>query len=122
MSRRRGQNGHIVVSGKWYRVRFWIDVAGQETRVHLSEKICPVSGPELLSQSERMRRARGIIAASGADSAELFNRVVKHVDAVTFRKQASDWQNEPKQGNATQLRPPQSKHGKAVSPTGSTPA
>src|ERR1700748_1103592 len=24
MSRRRGQNGHIVVSGKWYRVRFWI--------------------------------------------------------------------------------------------------
>ena len=33
MSRRRGQNGHIEKSGRWYVVRFWMDVAGQEKRV-----------------------------------------------------------------------------------------
>jgi integrase len=91
MSRRRGQNGQIVISGKWYRVRFWIDVRGQETRVHRSERICPVSGSGLLSRSERERRAREIIAASGADSEELFNKVVKQEDAVTFREQATLW-------------------------------
>jgi hypothetical protein len=39
MSRRRGQNGQIVISGNWYRVRFWIDVPGQERRLHRSERI-----------------------------------------------------------------------------------
>jgi integrase len=91
MSRRRGQNGQIVISGNWYRIRFWIDMPGQEARVHRSERICPVSGPGLLSQSERERRAREIISASGADSEEYFRRVATRVVGVTFREQAKWW-------------------------------
>jgi integrase len=91
MSRRRGQNGQIVISGNWYRVRFWIDVPGQERRLHRSERICPVCGTGLLSKSQRERRAREIIAASGADTAEYFNKVVKQKAAVTFREQSEWW-------------------------------
>src|SRR5208283_310983 len=32
MDRRRGQNGHIEESGRWFVVRFWKDVPGQEKR------------------------------------------------------------------------------------------
>src|ERR1700675_4647083 len=58
MSRRRGQNGHIEKSGRWYVVRFWMDVAGQEKRTLKRERICPVMGPGSLSASARERRAR----------------------------------------------------------------
>lgn len=53
MSRRRGQKGHIEESGKWYVVRFWMDVPGQEERKLVRERVCPTSGPGLLSKSER---------------------------------------------------------------------
>ena len=59
--------------------------------MHRSERICPVSGPGLLSQSERERRAREIISASGADSEAYFRRVAKQVIGVTFREQAKWW-------------------------------
>jgi integrase len=91
MSRRRGQNGHIVISGRWYRVRFWIDVPGQEARVHKSVRICPVSGAGLLSKSQRERRAREIIAESGADTEEHFNKVVRQTASATFREQSERW-------------------------------
>src|SRR5437016_9978106 len=89
MSRRSGQNGSIQKDGKWYVVRYWKDVAGQEKRVRAREKICPISGPGKLSASERERKAKEIIAASGVDTKEYFDRVVTQSKAtvVTFRQQ-----------------------------------
>ncbi len=77
-------------------VRWWMDVAGQEKRLHRRAKICPVSGPECLSRSARERRAREIIEESGADTEEHFLKVVKQETGITFRSQASRWLNEQK--------------------------
>lgn len=74
MSRRTGQAGHIEQSGKWWVVRWWMDVGGQEERTHKRARICPVSGPGVLSKSERTRRARAIIAESGADTVDTSTR------------------------------------------------
>jgi integrase len=91
LSRRTGQNGHIEKSGRWFVVRFWKDIPGQERRMHVRERICPIFGPGLLSKSERKRKAREIIQASGADSADYFNEVVKRETGVTFREQSEIW-------------------------------
>jgi integrase len=91
LSRRTGQDGHIEKSGKWFVVRFWKDIPGQERRMHVRERVCPISGPGLLSKSERKRKAREIIQASGADSAEHFKEVVKQDTGVTFREQSEMW-------------------------------
>ena len=72
-------------------VRFWKDIPGQDNRMHVRERICPISGPGLLSKSERKRKAREIIQASGADSAEYFKEVVKQDTGVTFREQSKAW-------------------------------
>jgi integrase len=72
-----------------------MDVAGQEKRQRMREKICPISGPGKLSASERQRKAKEIIAASGADSVEHFEKVVKQnpvaPHGTTFREQAKIW-------------------------------
>jgi integrase len=91
MSRRRGQNGYIEKSGKWYVVRFRTDVQGQEERTYRREKICLIKGPGFLTDSERKRKAREIITASGADSVEHFERVVASNLGTAFRKQAEGW-------------------------------
>ena len=93
MSRRKGQNGSIERSGKWYVVRWWMDVPGQEERKHMRARVCPISGPGLLSRSELERRGREIIAASGADTVEYFNRVVKQQASTVlrFKEQAQNW-------------------------------
>jgi len=57
LSRRTGQDGHTEKSGRWFVVRYWKDIAGQEKREHMRERICPISGPGLLSKSERKRKA-----------------------------------------------------------------
>jgi hypothetical protein len=44
-----------------------------------------------LSKSARERRAREIIAGSGADTEEHFNKVVKQEIGITFREQAMLW-------------------------------
>ncbi len=56
-------------------------------------KICPISGPGSLSESARKRRAREILAQSGADTVEYFNKVVQptKLGIATFREQASRW-------------------------------
>jgi integrase len=65
---------------------------GQEKRVHVRERVCPISGPGLLSKSERKRKAREIIQASGADSPEYFHKVVKPSPVgITFRDQSKIW-------------------------------
>src|SRR5215472_13134486 len=91
LSRRTGQDGHIEQSGRWFVVRFWKDIPGQEKRMHVRERVCPISGPGLLSKSERKRKAREIIQASGADSTEYFNSIVKREAGVTFREQSETW-------------------------------
>ena len=91
MSRRRGQDGHIEKSGRWYVVRFWIDVSGQEKRAHRRERICPISGKGSLSASARERRAKDIIRESGADTQEYFDRMVLSKAGITFRDQAKVW-------------------------------
>jgi hypothetical protein len=70
MTRRSGQSGYIEVHGKYYVVRFWKDVPGQDKRMHVSQRICPASGPGRLNKLARERRAKEIIAASGADTPE----------------------------------------------------
>ena len=72
-------------------MRFWKDISGQENRIHVRVRVCPISGPGLLSKSERKRKAREIIQASGVDSAERFNEVVKQDIRVTFREQSIVW-------------------------------
>jgi integrase len=91
MSRRTGQSGHIEKSGKWWVVRWWMDVEGQDKRIHMRAKICPTDGPNRLTKSARERRAREIIAASGADTEEHFNRVVRGITQITFQEQAERW-------------------------------
>jgi len=96
MSRRSGQSGCIQRDGNWYVVRFWRDVEGQEKRQRVREKICPISGPSKLSASERERKSKEIIAASGADSVEHFEKAVRSIQGVTFRAQAVIWLNQVK--------------------------
>jgi integrase len=97
MSRRTGQDGHIEPSGKWWVVRWWMDVPGQEKRRHMRERVCPISGQGSLSKSTRERRASEIITASGADTVEYFSQVVKQSHGVTFREQAKWWINHVKE-------------------------
>jgi len=105
MSRRSGQNGCIQEDGNWYVVRFWKDVVGQEKRQRARERICPISGPGKLSASERQRRAKEIIAASGADSVEHFNKVVRFTHGTTFREQAAIWLHQGKNRKRKPLAP-----------------
>jgi integrase len=91
MSRRRGQTGSIGINGKWWTVRFWMDVPGQADRVYMREKICPVTGPGLLTASARVRKAKEIIAASGADEEQTFRKAVISDSTILFRQQAETW-------------------------------
>ena len=93
MSRRTGQSGYIERSGKWWVVRWWQDVPGQEKRKHMRARICPISGPGKLTKSERERRSREIIADSGADTVEFFNQVVQQQKSstVTLKEQSERW-------------------------------
>jgi integrase len=68
-----------------------LDVPGQYQRVQKSIKICPVSGPGLLTKSERERRKVEIVNSFGANSEEHFNRVKAIELGHTFREQAKKW-------------------------------
>ena len=91
MCRRSGQNGYIEKKGKFYCVRFRMDVPGQSDRAYMSVRICPVEGLGAMNKFERTRRAREIIAESGADKPELLNKVQAVNLGVTFRQQADWW-------------------------------
>jgi integrase len=93
MARRSGQLGYEEVKGNWYHVRFRIDVSGQEKRAYVSRPICPVSGPGALTKPERLRKRKEIIAASGADTEDHFNRIEAINYGTTFRTQADWWLN-----------------------------
>jgi integrase len=91
MSRRRGQTGSISINGKWWTVRFWMDEPGQEQRIYMREKICPISGPGLLTASARERKAKEIIAASGADKEQTLKEAVASVLGTAFGQQSETW-------------------------------
>jgi integrase len=91
MSRRSGQNGCIQQDGNWYVVRFWKDVEGEEKRQRVRERVCPIYCPGKLSASERKRKAKEIITASEADTAEHFRKVIRSIHGITFREQAAIW-------------------------------
>jgi len=90
MSRRSGQNGTVVIQSGWYRVRWRMDVTGQEQRVNMSAKVAPVAfgkdGKPKPPSREVRRMAREIVERSGANSEEHFNRTV--LGEVTFGQQA----------------------------------
>lgn len=91
MTRRSGQSGYLEQKGNCWVVRFWQDVEGSEKRAHRSIRVCPLKGPGALTKPERERRAKEIIAESGADSEELFNRVQAVNLGATFGIQADRW-------------------------------
>jgi hypothetical protein len=91
MSRRSGQLGTIVEEGGWYRVRFRIDIPGQFQRKQMSVKICPTSGPDLPTKSERERRKVEIVNSHGANSVEHCNQVVALETGQTFGERAKKW-------------------------------
>jgi hypothetical protein len=69
INRRKGQNGTVVIQCGWYRVRWRMDIEGQEERIHMSEKVAPVvidkdGNPKPASQAVRL--AREIVERSGA--------------------------------------------------------
>src|SRR6202046_5710934 len=93
MNRRKGQNGAVVIQSGWYRVRWRMDIEGQEERIHMSEKVAPVvidkdGNPKPASQAVQ-RLAREIVERSGANSVEHFNRVV--FGEVSFRDQTKEY-------------------------------
>lgn len=56
-----------------------------------SKPICPTSGPGILSASARQRKAKEIIAASGADKEETLAASVASALGTTFRQQSETW-------------------------------
>ena len=105
MSRRSGQVGTIVKEGGWYRVRFRLDILGQYERVQKSIKICPVSGPGLLTKSARERRKVEIVNSFGANSVEHFKNVVEGESGVTFREQSKVWLEQMKTRKRKPVKP-----------------
>lgn len=105
MSRRSGQFGYIEKKGNAFYVRFWIDVSGREKRAHKSIRICPIHGPGKMTKSERERRAKQIIAESGADSEQVFRSVEAANLGVTFRKQAETFLKHVKTRKRKPIKP-----------------
>ena len=65
LSRRTGQNGHIEKSGKWFVVRFWKDIPGQEERMHVRECVCPIEDLQLrLDEAQRVGYGFALPAAN----------------------------------------------------------
>jgi integrase len=90
MNRRAGQAGTIVEIGNQVRVRFRIDVAGQEEREYKSVAICPRYGEGRLPEPVIQRKAKQIVEEYGANSEQRFKEVVLG-SSVTFGVQADAW-------------------------------
>src|SRR5712692_856257 len=105
MARRSGQCGYLERKGNSWYVRFWMDVAGQEKRKRMSTRICPVKGPNALAKPERERRAKEVIAASGADTVQLFEKVQAFNQGATFRQQSAWWLNHSRTRKRNPIKP-----------------
>ena len=81
--RSRFQKGCLQNVGDWIVVRFRIDTPqGRELK---AEKVCPASGPDLLTKAEQKRRAAEIIEAAGVNKTEQIRQTTQ---SVTFAQQA----------------------------------
>ena len=105
MARRSGQCGYLELKGNSWYVRFWIDVPGQEKRAHKSVRICTVKGPGALPKPERERRAKQVIAASGADTVEHFEKVRASNQGATFQQQSARWLNHAQTRKRSPIKP-----------------
>jgi len=90
MRRRSGQKGTVVIQSGFYRVRWRIDVDGQEARINMSQIIVPLvldkdGNPKPPSPQIR-RKAKEIVEQSGANSEARFREVT--LGEITFREQA----------------------------------
>ena len=99
---RRSQVGSIEKTGKWYVVRFWKDVPGQEQRVHASERICPVSGPGSLNRTERRRRALQIVMSSGVNDPQKFAETTV---GTTFKEQSERFMQQASERKRRPIKP-----------------
>jgi len=84
MSRRSGQNGCIQEDGNWYVVRSGRMSKAKKRGSEYERESALISGPGKLSVSERKHKAKEIIEASGADTAEHFEKVVRSNRGITF--------------------------------------
>jgi integrase len=103
MSRRSGQDSSPYKAGKWWRVRARFDVPGQQKRLQRSLRVCLVSERHPVPVIKRM--AKDVIAASGANSEERFNRVVLG-EGITFRQQANVYLEEATTRNREPIQDP----------------
>lgn len=103
MSRRRGQSGHVEQRGDVFYVRFWTDVRGAEQRHRACVRLCTVQ--DGLTKSERERRARDVIQASGADTEARFREVSGANLGTTFRQQAEVWLDHARNRKRNPVKP-----------------
>lgn len=83
--RPRGSNGYIEKKGNAYHVRFRVDVPETGKRAYKSVRICPASGPGMLAEWDRERRAKEIVGEYGAITKEHALNL-----GTTFKQQA-EW-------------------------------
>jgi hypothetical protein len=79
----------------------------------------PISDPGKLSASERKRKAKEIIVASGADTVEYFEKVVRSIHGITFREQTEIWLEQMKNRKRKPVAPSTLENGNAARGTGS---
>jgi integrase len=91
MAARSGQRGFIEQKGRYWYVRFRVDVPGQFERRYKAVRLCPVEGIGALSKTERQRMALEIIAKEGANSENRFQQIEAESCTITFREQSKAW-------------------------------
>jgi len=79
MSRRSGQSGTIVIQSGWYRVRWRLDVEGQERRINMTAKIAPVV-------LDRMGNPKPLSLENQRERGRLLNNVVRIRTALQSRR------------------------------------
>ncbi len=99
---RRSQVGSVEKSGKWFVVRFWKDVPGQDERIHASVRICPSSGPGSLTKAERRTKALEIVMSSGVNDKKQF---IVNVEGRTFREQAEQFMQQKRTNKRRPVKP-----------------
>jgi hypothetical protein len=63
----------------------------RQKRVCKRVRICPATGPGSLNASERSRRLKQILAASGANSEQVFREAEAANLGITFKEQCGAW-------------------------------
>jgi integrase len=91
LAARPGQHGTIEKKGKWWRVRFRVDVPGEHKQKQVAVRICPIEGPGALSKTERSRRALVLMAEHGVNSDKAFREWEAGTLGTTFREQSERW-------------------------------